>query len=114
MKYKEGSRVCTVARDGARMAGVNKGTAYLAFPIWTGAIYEARARKADGVLTWRKVGTFGGTRTGSPHPSPSFVAELQDDAPHPWLDFVRNGQRVHVEDTKDRDKNRTAEPVTTA
>lgn len=83
------SEVCYADREHGRTHGASGGEERTAHRS-----YEARARKADGVLTWRKVGTFGGTRTGSPHPSPSFVAELQDDAPHPWRDGVRNGDKV--------------------
>ena len=82
----EGTRVCTVARDGQRTARVNHWTV----PIWTGAIYEAMRRKRDGLLTWRRVGSFG--RTASGHsPSAKFVIELQAEADHPWQS-VSHGQ----------------------
>ena len=79
-------RVCCVARDGSRCA--NKGNH--AYPIWTGGIYELVARKKDGVRTWRRVGSFGGTRAGY-LPSPKFVAELQEQAEYEWQP-VTHGQ----------------------
>lgn len=89
------------------MAGVQKGETYFAVPIWTGAIYEARKRQRDGVLTLRRVGSFGDTRSGF-EPSPAFIAELQDAAEHPWVDKARNGDVVQDEDaaTKTRSDSR--------
>ena len=80
MTYSEGDRVCTVARDGSRMAGV--GTMH--WPIWIGGIYEAKRRVRDGVLTWRRVDSFGDTRSGN-SPRAKFVAELKAAATPPDL-----------------------------
>lgn len=90
----EGTRICTVARDGARCADVVRGGTRLSFPLWTGAIYEARRRQRDGYLTWRRVGSYGGTRSGSPDPSPAFVAELVTKAEYPWRPGIRHGHLV--------------------
>lgn len=90
---REGDRVCTVARDGARTAGVQKGPWYFAVPIWTGAVYEVRRRQRDGILTFRRVGSFGETRA-SWEPSKAFIAELQAEAEHPWVDCVRHGKVI--------------------
>lgn len=54
--YRENDRIITVARDGARMARVSR---RISVPIFTTAIYEAVARRRDGVLTWRRVGSLG-------------------------------------------------------
>jgi hypothetical protein len=77
-----GTKVCTIGRDGSRMAGKFA-------QVFTGKIYEATARK-DGVLTWRLVGTFGGTRSGKGSPSALFVREIMAAAPHAWMDVVQN------------------------
>ena len=79
--------VCTVARFGSKMAKTGGG---FSVPIWTGAIYERKPRKRDGKLTWRRIGSFGGTRSGH-KPSDRFVAELKAAAEHPWMDDVRHG-----------------------
>ena len=84
----EGTRVCCVVRDGSRQAKTPVGTV----PIWTGGIYEARCRKSDGILTWRRVDSFGGTVSGH-KPSNKFLQQLQSEAPYEWLD-VRHGQFV--------------------
>lgn len=90
---REGDRVCTVARDGAKTAGVQRGETFFAVPVWIGAIYEVKAHTRTGVLTYRRVGSFGESRAGF-HPSKSYVAELKEAAPHPWRDGVRNGDKV--------------------
>lgn len=84
-------RICTVSRDGTRMANVG----IISRPIWTGGIYEARQRK-DGVWTWRRVGSFGPTRSGIA-PSDKFIAELQAVAEHPWEDDIKHGTPVDEE-----------------
>lgn len=76
---------CCVARDGARMA---RGR----YPIWTGAIYKAVARKSDGVVTWRRAGNFGGTRSGY-GPSAKFQAEIREAAEYRFQP-VSHGQRI--------------------
>jgi len=86
-KIESGDLVCCVARDGSRQASCGGG---FSRPIWTGAIYEAKARKSDGVLTWRRVDDFGGTRSGD-RPSNKFHDELTESAPHEWR-TVRHGQ----------------------
>jgi hypothetical protein len=78
-----GTRVCTIGRNGAKMAGKFA-------QLYTGKIYEATPRK-DGVLTWRMVGTFGGTRSGKGKPSAKFIVEVQEASMHEWRD-VRHGQ----------------------
>lgn len=84
--YSAGDRVCTVARDGSRCAN--------GYPIWVGGIYEARARKSDGVLTWRRVGCFGDDRSGK-RPSAKFELELQSEAEHEWIDGIRHGDKCN-------------------
>lgn len=95
----EGDKVCSVARDGSRVAGVEKGDAYFAFPIWIGAIYQAKRRQRDGVLTLRRVGSFGDTRTGY-QPSPEYVDELKEQAPHPWMDGATHGKVIENGDER--------------
>ena len=87
-RIAEGTLLCTVARDGHRMAKSR-------YPIWTGAIYEVKARKQDGVVTWRRVGNFGGTRSGY-HPSTKFVRELHSEAPYDWepYTYLRHGMKA--------------------
>lgn len=80
---QEGDRICTVARDGARIAKLPNG---LSIPIWTGAIYEAKRRRDDRVLTWRRVGSFGGTRA-TDEPSRAFEDHLKAEAEHQWVDM---------------------------
>ena len=82
-KTAPGTRVCTVGRDGAKSGGKFAS-------LFTGKIYEAAPRK-DGVLTWRLVDTFGGTRSGKGSASAKFVAELRAAAMHDWQD-VSHGQ----------------------
>lgn len=82
-KTVAGARVCTIGRDGARQAGPYAS-------IYTGKVYEAQPRK-DGVLTWRLVDTFGGTRSGKSAPSAKFKAEVKAAATHEWKD-VSHGQ----------------------
>jgi hypothetical protein len=77
-----GSKVCCGARDGARV--------YSHGAIYTGGIYELVARKSDGIPTFRRVGSFGGTRAGRGI-SAKFMNELRESAPHQWLG-VRHGQ----------------------
>lgn len=55
-----GTEIVTVARDGARMA--KSGPYHL--PIYCTAIYRAVARKRDGVLTWRRVGSLNDGTSG--------------------------------------------------
>lgn len=69
-------------RPGARVAywrNTGKG-AYKYGQIFEGAVYQATARKSDGLLTWRLVGTFGGSRSGKSCPSLRYVAELKGRA----------------------------------
>jgi hypothetical protein len=89
----EGARVCCVGRDGAKMARLHFG----AFaPIYTGAVYEARRRVRDGVLTWRRIGSYGGTRSSLHGPSETYLEELYASAPYRWLK-VRHGDRATEE-----------------
>ncbi len=64
-----GDLIATVGRDGAKV------TPHSA--IFTGKIYQATPRKRDGVLVWRLVKTFGGTRTAKVKPSLKFTEELR-------------------------------------
>jgi hypothetical protein len=68
---KAGDRVGNIGRLGSKMAA--------GYPIWTGAIFEAKPRKRDGVLTWRRVGNFGDTRSGN-QPSATFELEIEEVA----------------------------------
>jgi hypothetical protein len=56
-------KVVCIARHGNKCANVRRGKITLSFPIYEIGIYEARARKADGVLTWRRAGAVSGTQT---------------------------------------------------
>lgn len=85
MSFEEGDRIATVARFGTATTG--------RWPIWCGAVYEARRRRRDGVLTWRRVGSFGATRSGK-EPSALFVRQLKRVAEYPWKDGVRHGMEV--------------------
>lgn len=78
----EGARVCCWAATGKSAGRYAQ--------LYTGKIYEAVRRKSDGVLTWRAVGEFGGTRSGKRSPSLKFVEELHAAAEHPWR-MVRHG-----------------------
>ena len=84
-KTAPGTLVCTVGRDGAKAAGKYAS-------IYTGKVYKAVARKSDGVLTWRLIDTFGGTRSGSRGPSAKFVGELKESAEYTWADDIVAGQ----------------------
>lgn len=85
----KGRRVVTVARYGSKLAKSR-------WPIWTGAIYEARARK-DGVRTYRLVERFGPTRSGN-KPSRKFVSDVREAAKAmglPFVEGVRQGARAN-------------------
>ena len=83
---REGDRVSTIGRRIKEKKSGGKR------PTWTGAIYVARARK-DGVLTWRRDGSFGEVRPGR-EPSTEFVEFLKQIAPHPWSDGASHGLEV--------------------
>ena len=68
-------QIATVGRDGDKIAQVGD----LTFPVWVGKIYEQTARKSDGLLQWRLIGTYGKTRSGFV-PSAKFIRELSDAA----------------------------------
>lgn len=87
---REGDRCCTVARDGMRRALCDNGRFV---PIWTGVIYEARARKNDGKLTWRRLRSFGSSRAYR-KPSKQFVEHLKRIAEYEWMDDVKNNDLV--------------------
>ena len=80
----EGFRVSTVGRRTTKGGGKR--------PIWTGANYVAKKRK-DGVLTWRRDGSYGEVRPGR-EPSPEFISFLKSVAPFPWLDEAGHGGEV--------------------
>jgi len=84
---REGERVCCCGRDTWSAPSTR-------WSYWTGKVYEAKARRRDGLLTWRLVDTYGGTRSGR-EPSAKFRAELRAKAPHPWSDApVHHGDMV--------------------
>ena len=87
---KEGDRVATVGRR----TGNNKKK----LPGWTGAVYVASSRR-DGVLIWRRDGSFGPCMSGR-HPPEWFIEALKKIAEHPWRDGVLHGDVVGWKFTK--------------
>lgn len=92
-------KVVCVARAGNRCANVRRGRSTLSFPIYEIGIYETRARKADGVVTWRRIGAVANTRTACwGKPSAALVAtahQYATEAGIPYL-HVRHGQLATV------------------
>ena len=90
--------VC-VARAGSACANVRRGKSTLSFPIYEIGIYETRARKSDGVVTWRRVGAVPNTRTACQgEPSTAIIASAYKysmEAGIPYL-HVRHGQLATV------------------
>lgn len=93
---RHGDEIYGVGRDGSRMTG---GPA--SKPIFTGAIYRAEKRQRDNKLTWRRVGSYGGTRAGH-RPSGKFLAELQAHAAEAGKPFYhyRKVSHGHSVDSK--------------
>ena len=83
-----GDRVCSVTRS-AKMA--NSGSR--SYPIWIGGIYEARHRKSDGQLTWRKIDTYGRSASGYT-PSQRLVRDLREVADYPFVEGIRHGMLI--------------------
>jgi N12 class adenine-specific DNA methylase len=109
VSVKEGDKVATVGSAPSRGG----------YSYSTGKIYEA-TRNADGRLTWKLAGEFGGTRSGR---SDKFVRELKESAPYPWMNHVSHGQLAngsaaiasHVDRIQiqlDRAKQGTGTPTT--
>ena len=88
-KFKEGDKVCTVTRDGARMAN----TGVRSYPIWTGGIYEAKKRKSDGKLKWRRVSSYA-SDAADYGPSDLLIRDLKAAADHPFVLGIRHGQQA--------------------
>ena len=86
--FDEGDMVCTVGRDGSKMARNG-----FSVPVWAGVIYIAKRRKRDGKITWRRHSAFGGSRAGQ-RVSKSFLTELKAQAEHPWCDGAKHGVEV--------------------
>ena len=98
MGNQEGDKRCCVGRDGIRMANCGHG---IHVPIWTGAIYRACRRKRDNALIWKRVGSYGSTRSGYT-PSAAFLNELNDAAPYPWTNTrIRHNDLVYPEITQE-------------
>jgi hypothetical protein len=79
-----GDLIATVGRDGAKVTQYSS--------IYTGKLYQATPRKRDGVLVWRLVKTFGGTRTAKVKPSRKFAQELRKiaaDRGWAWLESCK-------------------------
>lgn len=86
----EGSRVVTVARNGAATASCGNGWSV---PIYTTAIYAARRRQSDGLLTWRLVWRSPLTTAGRGVTGP-MVLRAQEEAAERGLPFrggIRHG-----------------------
>jgi hypothetical protein len=82
-------------REGDRVATLGSAPSRRGYPYSQGKIYEAQ-RGRDGLLRWRLVDTFGGTRAGR---RAKFTRELQSAAPYPWLEDVHQNDLVGVQGT---------------
>jgi hypothetical protein len=83
------AEMTTEVKEGDRVATVGNAPSVGGYAYSTGRIYEAR--NVNGILTWKKVGEFGGTRSGR---SDKFVRELKAEARYPWRDHVSTGRPV--------------------
>jgi hypothetical protein len=83
-KTKVGTKICTVGRDGSKMA---KGR----YPIFTGKIYEANFTK-EGKIVWILKQKFGGTRSGKNKASKKFILELRKISKYNWIDSCKQYQ----------------------
>jgi len=93
-------QVVTVARDGQRCANVRRGGVRLSFPVWIIAVYEARPRKRDGVVTWRRVESYGPSVACARGPSSALVERAVAfalDTGLPFAACVRHGDVVQEE-----------------
>lgn len=93
----QGQRVVCAARAGALCATIRRGKSTLSFPIYEIGIYEAAARKSDGLVTWRRVGAVPGTRKACRgEPSAALVAAARKYATGAGIPYlpVRHGQPV--------------------
>lgn len=89
-KTSEGTEVVTVARDGARTTGGS-----FARPIYCTAIYRAKRRLSDGVLTWRRVGSANDATSGNGVTGP-MIARAKNVADTRGLEYkkgVRHGDK---------------------
>lgn len=91
-KVKENDKLAVIARDGSRMANCGNG---ITKPIYVGGIYQAKRRKKDSVLTWRRVGSVGPTGT---YLSERYLGEVRQAAESiglVWVDdYIRHGTTV--------------------
>jgi hypothetical protein len=88
----EGTEIFTVARDGSRMA---KCTSKISVPIFVTAIYRAERRQSDGILTWRRVGSYRDSTAGHT-PTGPMVARAKSRAAERGCEYVagiRHGKR---------------------
>ena len=89
-------------KAGDRVASVGNGPSKGGYAYSEGRIYEAQPNGL-GLLTWKKAGTFGGTRAGR---SEKFVKELKEQAEYPWLSsathngLVANSQAAQAAESK--------------
>ena len=83
----EGDQIVTVARDGARCTPHG-------WPIYVTAVYIAKARASDGVLTWRRQSSVGYATSGKRVTAPMErrAREYAASKGLPYLDSVRQGQ----------------------
>lgn len=79
----EGTEVVTVARDGADCAPAGPGRA----PIWTTTVYAAQ-RRADGLLTWRRVSSYRCDRTAGREVSGPMIARAKARAEERGCEFL--------------------------
>lgn len=75
------ARCLSIRRGGGQYGGTHctfsSGGVRLRTYLWTAALYEARARKNDGRLTWRFVRNVGRCVAGD-RPSEKFIAEARE------------------------------------
>lgn len=81
-------------KPGDRVASVGSAPSRGGYSYSTGVVYEATPRQRDGALIWRRVGTFGGTRSGR---SARFVTELKESAQFPWSDTAGHNLEIPAE-----------------
>jgi uncharacterized protein (TIGR02996 family) len=85
----EGTEVVTVARRGSDTARCGNN---ISVPIWVTAVYRAE-RRADGLLTWRRVGTSGYGTAGQKPTGPMIAHAKQaaEDRGVEYREWVRHG-----------------------
>lgn len=89
-------RAKVIATEGTRVCSVRQCRTVGRYAVFTGAVYEARRRRKDDLLTWRLVEDYGRSATAKSKPSAKLIADLMDEARHPWVDSgsVRHGMRA--------------------